>query len=240
MQSLSGKIAVITGANRGLGRVLAIELAKLGAIVVINYRKSRNPALATLKSTRKFSPKSLIFKADVSKENEVNKMFSFVKKKFRRVDILVNNVGNFYFGPFAKMTASQFREVIESNIHGTLYCSRAALKIMRKQKSGNIINVGCAGCEKIIIREKTAIYYLAKNGVYMLTKLMAKEEAGNGIRINMISPGVMENSVALPKGFNGRIVKFTEIAHGILKLLSKKSSGKNLRITGGWLPNSDI
>ena len=167
-------------------------------------------------------------------------MFSFVKKKFRRVDILVNNVGNFYFGPFAKMTASQFREVIESNIHGTLYCSRAALKIMRKQKSGNIINIGCAGCEKIIIREKTAIYYLAKNGVYMLTKLMAKEATRNGIMINMVSPGVMENSAALPKGFKGRIVKFEEIAQAIIKLLSKKAAGKNVKITGGWQPKSDI
>ncbi|HIJ97752.1 TPA: SDR family oxidoreductase [archaeon] len=241
MSLLKGKIAVVTGANSGLGRTLAIEFAKRGAIVVINYRKTKGAALVTLKKVKTFSPKSIIFRADVSKENEVNKMFSLIKKKFRRVDILINNVGNFYFGPFSKMSANQFRDVMESNLYGTLYCSRAALKFMRRQKSGNIINIGCAACERVVLRKNTAVYYHAKNGAYVLTKLMAAEEKKRGIRVNIISPGIMENSVVLPKGFKGKVVRFKKIADAMLKLISDKSAnGRHVQVLGGWKPKTDI
>ncbi len=239
--SLKGKVAVVTGANSGLGRTVAIDLAKRGAVVIINYRKTRGAALVTLKKVKKFSPKSIIFRADVSKENEVNKMFSFTKRKFKRIDILINNVGNFYFGDFAKMSTAAFKDVVESNLYGTLFCSRAALKFMRRQKSGNIINIGCAACERVVIRRNTAIYYHAKNGVYVLTKLMAAEEAKHGIRVNIISPGIMENSVAHPAGFKGKIVKFSEISRAIIKLLTDKSAnGRYVKVLGGWMPKNDI
>lgn len=238
MINLRGKVAVITGANRGLGKAIAIEFAKCGAIVAINYRKTKGAAQSALKVVCKYSPRSIIYRADVTKESEVNKMFSAVARKFKRVDILVNNVGNFCFCDFSKLGSAQFKDVIESNIYGTLNCSRAALKYMRKQKSGNIINIGCAGCDSIIIRRKTTPYYIAKIGVYMLTKIMALEEKSNVIKINIVSPGVMENTKAFPKDSSARVVKFQEVVNAILKILAKKKTGQHIKVTGGWLPPS--
>ncbi len=243
---LKGKVAVITGSNRGLGRAVAIELAKQGATVVINYRNNKREAEETLKQIRAQSPKPnpqspLLIKADVTKEKEVQKMFSEVLKKFGRIDILMNNVGNFCFCKFSELSNADFKDVIESNIYGTLFCSRAALEIMRKQKSGNIINVGCASCDRITIREKTTPYYLAKTGVYMLTKVMAMEEAKNGIRINMVSPGILETSITKEKVPMGRDATFQDIINAILFLLDEKSSylnGANIEVAGGWVPGS--
>ncbi len=238
---LKGKVAVITGSNRGLGRAVAIELAKRGATIVLNYRKNKVGAEKVLAEVKKYSPKSILIEADVTNEKQVQKMFSEVLKKFGRIDILMNNVGNFCFCKFSELSNADFKDVIESNIYGTLFCSRAALEIMRKQKSGNIINVGCASCDRITIREKTTPYYLAKTGVYMLTKVMAMEEAKNGIRINMVSPGILETSITKEKVPMGRDATFQDIINAILFLLDKKSNylnGANIEVAGGWVPGS--
>ena len=239
MLNLYGKVALITGSNRGLGRAVALELAKRGAIVVLNYRKSKKVAQNTLKEVRKFSPKSILIKADATKEKEVKIMFSQVFRRFKRINILMNNVGNFCFCRFSELSNTQFRDVLEINIYGTLFCSRAALERMRKQKTGHIINVGCASCDRIVIREKTTPYYLAKTGVYMLTKVMAAEEAKHGIRINMVSPGILERSVTKEKVPAGRETTFQDIINAILFLLDSNSSyinGANIEVAGGWVP----
>ena len=169
-----------------------------------------------------------------------------IENQFRSVAVvlaflILGSVLMFVAEKFSKMSANQFRDVMESNLYGTLYCSRAALKFMRRQKSGNIINIGCAACERVVLRKNTAVYYHAKNGVYVLTKLMATEEKKRGIRVNIISPGIMENSVVLPKGFKGRVVRFREIADAMLKLISDKSAnGRHVQVLGGWVPKTDL
>lgn len=238
---LKGKIALITGSNRGLGGAVALEMAKHGSIIILNYRKNKTEAEKVLAEVKKYSPKSILIKADVTNENQVETMFSDILKKFHRIDILMNNVGNFCFCKFSELSNADFKDVIESNIYGTLFCSRAALEIMRKQKSGNIINVGCASCDRITIREKTTPYYLAKTGIYMLTKVMAMEEATNNIRINMISPGILETSITKEKVPAGRDATFQDIINVILFLLDEKSSylnGANIEVAGGWVPGS--
>ena len=241
MLNLSGKVAVITGANKGLGKAVALEFAKRGAIVILNYRKSKKAAESSLKEVRKHSPKSILVKADVTKEKEAGKMFNTIYKKFGRIDILMNNVGNFVYRNFIETTNAEFRDVLDSNIYGTLYCSRAALEIMRQQKSGNIINVGCASCDRIVIRKKTTPYYLAKTGVYMLTKLMAMGEAKYGVRVNMVSPGILETSITKEKVPAGRYATFQDIINAILFLLDEKSTyinGANIEVAGGWVPGA--
>ncbi len=241
MLNLSGKIAVITGSNRGLGRATAIELAKRGAIVVLNYRKSKAPAQKVLAEVRKFSPKSILIKADVTNEAEVKRMFAQIFRKFRRVDILINNVGNFTFKKIHEHKHSEFRDVIESNLYGTFLCSLAVLPKMRAQKYGKIINIGCAACDRITIREHTTPYYIAKTGVYMLTRAMAAEEAKHGIKINMVSPGILETSIVKQKVPMGRLAKHKDIINAILFLLDESSSyiiGANIEVSGGWTPSS--
>ncbi|HIK00997.1 TPA: SDR family oxidoreductase [archaeon] len=239
MLSLIEKVAVITGSNRGLGRAVAIELAKRGAILVLNYRKSKKAADKAFAEIKRHSPKSILIKANVSSEKDVKRMFSYVFKRFHRVDILINNVGNFLFKKISQHSHSEFRGVIESNLYGTFLCSKSVLEKMRARKYGKIINIGCAGCDRITIREHTTPYYIAKTGVYMLTKAMAAEEAKYKININMVSPGILETSIVKQKVPAGRLASHKDIINAILFLLNENSSyinGANIEVAGGWVP----
>lgn len=239
MTSLEGKIVLVTGSAKGLGRAMALSLAKEGAVVVVHYRSSRKEADATLAEVKRFSPKSILVHGDVASETEVSGMFKQIKSKFGRLDILINNVGDFIFKPISETSLEEFSSVIDSNLKATFLCSEQALKVMRKQKSGHIINFGCVGADRITIREKTTPYYIAKTGVYMLSKVMAQSEARNGIRINIISPGVLVTSVAKPAG--SVIIKHDDIINAILFFLrgsSEKITGANIEVSGGWIPGA--
>ncbi|MBI3036403.1 SDR family oxidoreductase [Candidatus Woesearchaeota archaeon] len=239
MASLEGKTVLVTGSAKGLGRATAISLAKEGAIVVVHYRSSRREAEATLAEVRRLSPKSILVHGDVTSASDVGNMFKQIKSKFGRLDILINNVGAFIFKPISETSVEEFSNVIDTNLKAAFLCSSEALIMMHKQKSGHIINFGCVGADRITIREKTTPYYIAKTGVYMLSKIMAQSEAKNGIRINTISPGVLETSVAKPAG--SVIIKHKDIINAILYLLcgsSEKITGANIEVSGGWIPGS--
>lgn len=237
MASLEGKVALVTGSAKGLGRAMAVSLAKEGAVVVVHYRSSRKEADATLAEVRRFSPKSIMVHGDVNSAAEISSMFRQIKSRFGRLDILINNVGDFIFKSISETSAGEFSNVIDSNLKAVFLCSLEALRMMRKQKSGHIINFGCVGADRITIREKTTPYYIAKTGVYMLSKAMAQSEARNGVRINTISPGVLETSVAKPAG--SVIIRHDDIINAMLFLLcssSWKITGANIEVSGGWIP----
>lgn len=234
------KVAVVTGAAKGLGRDVALTLAKEGWTVVLHYLHSFDQAEKTLVEVRKNSPDSIALSADLTKENDVVRMFEEIKDKFERVDLLFNNVGNFLFKDFGETTNAEFRDMIESNIYSTLYCSRAVLALMREQKSGNIVNVGAVGCERLIIRENSTPYFLGKTGVYVITKAMAHEEAKNGIRINMVSPASMATDIFKTKEFpTGRPATSADVIRAIMFLISKENNyinGANIEVAGGFVP----
>ncbi len=234
------KVALITGAAKGLGAEVARHLAKEGYTVVVHFNKSRDLAQKVLDEISTISPKSIIVSADLAQEVEVRKMFEKVEGEFGRIDLLVNNVGNFLFKPFAKTTNGEFRDLVESNLMTTLYCSREALKLMRKQKSGHIINIGAVGAERLIIRENSMPYFLGKTGIYVLTKTMAWEEAECGIHINMISPASMVTDIFEAKEFPmGRAANYNDVISALAFLTSKEAyyiNGANIEVAGGFVP----
>ena len=233
------KVAVITGAAKGLGLNIALFLAKSGYTVVIHYKDSEKEALSALEKIRKNSPNSTVVSADLRSEKEVSKMFGDILKKFGTVDLLVNNVGNFVYKKLKDTTNREFRDVIESNIYSTLFCSRAVLPAMRKQKSGSIINIGAAGAERFILRERVVPYFMAKNGVYILTKAMAAEEAKYGIHINMVSPTSMKVDIFKKSDFPmGREARYSDVISAIKFLLSEDAyyiNGANIEVAGGFI-----
>ena len=233
------KVAVITGAAKGLGLNIALFLAKSGYTVVIHYKDSEKEALSALEKIRKNSPNSTVVSADLRSEKEVSKMFGDILKKFGTVDLLVNNVGNFVYKKLKDTTNREFRDVIESNIYSTLFCSRAVLPTMRKQKSGSIINIGAAGAERFILRERVVPYFMAKNGVYILTKAMAAEEAKYGIHINLVSPTSMKVDIFKKSEFPmGREAKYSDVVSAIKFLLSEDAyyiNGANIEVSGGFI-----
>lgn len=235
MNNLKGKVALITGSAKNLGRALAIDLSQKGAKIAINYYSSEDDAKQTLKEINKYS-KGILIKADVTQKEDVKSMFQNIETKLGSVDILINLVGNFIYEPITSTSFEKFKEVIESNLYSTYLCTQYALPFMQKKRWGRIINFGCVGAESLTIREKTTPYYIAKTGVIMLTKVMAYEYAKYGITINSISPGILKTSVAKPFTPIGRFAKFSDIINTVDFLIKEESSyinGANIEVSGG-------
>lgn len=234
------KVAVVTGSAKGLGKAIAFSLADDGFSVAVHYRKSKNDAKKVLDLILKKSPKSILVSGDVTDENQTKTIFDQIDKKFGRVDLLVNNVGNFLYKEFSKVTNSEFRDIIESNIYSALFCSREALKIMRQQKSGHIINIGAVGADKIQILEKSTPYYMAKTALYFLTKAMAHDEAKYGVHINMISPASLETDIFKASDFPmARSANYQDVIK-VLKFLTSDDAyyinGANIEVAGAFIP----
>ena len=234
------KVAVVTGSAKGLGRAIALYLANDGYTVVVHFKKSKAEAKAVLKQIKKKSPRSIAVSGDLTDEQQIKAMFGQINKKLGRVDLLVNNVGNFLHKEFAKTTNSEFRDIIESNIYSALFCSRAVLHKMRKQKSGHIINIGAVGADKIQVLEKSTPYYMAKTALYSLTKIMAWEEAKYGIHINMVSPASVETDIFKAADFPmGRSANYEDVVK-VLRFLTGDDAyyinGANIEVAGGFIP----
>lgn len=248
MNNLKGKVALVTGASKNLGRAIAIDLAKQGAKVAIHYYTSEKEAKETLQEVKKYSD-GCIDQADVTNQNELILMFRNIRKYFGEIDILISLVGNFIFESITTTSFEKFRDVIESNLYSTFLCCQQVLPDMKKKKWGRIINFGCVGADIITIREKTTPYYIAKTGVIMLTKVLAYEYAKYGITVTSISPGILKTSIAkpLPRGASakwgptpsGKFAQFSDIINAVNFLLKEDSSyinGANIEVAGGWKP----
>ncbi len=183
------KTAIITGASRGIGRATAMLFAKRGYNTVICYNSSEAQANALRIELNREGLSALTYKVDVSKSNEVAKLFSDIYAKFGSIDVLVNNAGVCSFGLLTDVADEEFDRVNGINYSGTFYCSREAVKYMLKEHKGSIVNVssmwGIAGssCE--------SVYSASKAAVIGLTKSLAKELGPSGIRVNCVAPGVI-------------------------------------------------
>lgn len=234
------KVAVVTGSAKGLGRALALSLAQQGFTLAIHFRKSKDQAHEVLDLVRKKSKDSIVVSGDLRDEMQVNKIFREIFKYFGKVDLLVNNVGNYFYKELNKTTNQEFKDILESNLYPTLFCSRSVLPVMRKLKSGNIINIGTVGAERFTIRYKSTPYFMAKNALYYLTKAMAWEEAKNGIRINMISPASLVTDIFKPSDFPmGRSATYDDVIKTLLFLISDDAyyiNGANIEVAGAFIP----
>lgn len=234
------KVAVVTGAAKGLGKVFADFLANQGYVVVVHYNKSKKEAQETLGEIQRKSSGSIKISADLKDEIQVRVMFSKILKKFGRIDLLINNVGNFLYREFSKTTNAQFRDVIESNLYSTLFCSREALKYMRIEKNGQIINTGCVGAERITITRNSTPYFMAKTNIYILTKIMAHDEAKYGIKVNMISPASLAEDIFDSRQFPmRRKASYADVLKVLKFLISKDAyyiNGANIEVAGGFVP----
>ena len=234
------KVAVITGSAKGLGRAIALSLAREGYTVAVHFKKSKVETEAVLKQIKKKSPRSITVSGDLTDEKQVKSMFDRIFKLSGRVDLLVNNVGNFLYKKFSKTTNSEFRDILESNVYSSLFCSRAVLPQMKKQKSGHIINIGAVGADKIQILENSAPYFMAKTALYSLTKIMAWEEARHGIHVNMVSPASLETDIFKASDFPvARSANYEDVIKVIRFLTSDDAyyiNGANIEVAGGFIP----
>ena len=234
------KVAVVTGSAKGLGKAIVVALAEKKFTVVVHCRNSRGEAEEVLGQVRRKSPNSIIVSGDLKDEIAVNKIFGEIFRKLGRVDVLVNNVGDFIYKEFGKTTNEEFRNVVESNLYPSLFCSRAVLGFMRRAKIGHIINVGTVGAERLTLRAKSTPYFMAKNALYYLTKMMAWEEAKNGLHVNMVSPASLVEVIFKANDFPmGRSAKYSDVVKVINFLISPAAyyiNGTNIEVAGGFIP----
>ena len=230
-------VCLVTGASKGLGRALSVALAKHGYFVLVNYRSNKTEAGETLRLVKQHGDGALA-QGDLLNQEDREAIFATIRNQHKRLDVLINLVGDFHFKTMEETTVEDIEAVLCSNLSTMYACCREALPIMRKQKSGKIINFGAAGCEQPVLREKTTPYYLAKTGVLMLTQVMAAEEAkrNSSVTINCISPGVLETSVAFPPG--APVVPLQEVVDAVLRLLDSDQNGQNIEVSRGWKPEN--
>ena len=187
MSLLKDQVAVVTGASRGIGRAIALQLATQDAKVVVNYASSSTAAEEVVAEITAAGGEAIAVQADVSKPAEVDTLFSTTLEKFQRVDILVNNAGITRDTLLLRMKLEEWQAVIDLNLTGVFLCTKAVSKIMLKQRSGRIINIASVAGQ--MGNPGQANYSAAKAGVIGFTKTVAKELSSRGITVNAVAPG---------------------------------------------------
>jgi NAD(P)-dependent dehydrogenase (short-subunit alcohol dehydrogenase family) len=188
---LAGRVALVTGADRGIGREIALELARAGADVAVNYYDEPERARATADDIHALGVRSMTVAADVADAGAVQRMFEEVTGSFGSLDILVNNAGVQTWTPFLDITESEWDLVIRTNLKGCFLCTQAAARAMSAtSRGGVVVNIG-SGCNKVPFAGLAA-YTASKGGIEMLTKVTAVELAPKRIRVNCVAPGAVE------------------------------------------------
>lgn len=190
---LKGKVAIVTGGSRGIGRAVCVKLAALGADIAFSYAGNEAAAQETKAALEGLGVKVLAMRADVSSGEAVDVFFAKVLEDFGKIDILVNNAGVTKDGLAMRMKEDDFDRVVDTNLKGAFLCCKAAARPMMKQRSGRMINLASV----VALRGNAgqANYCASKAGVIGLTKSLAKELGGRGITVNAIAPGLIETDM---------------------------------------------
>jgi 3-oxoacyl-[acyl-carrier protein] reductase len=246
MGELTGKVAVVTGASKGIGAAIARALAKAGAAVAVNYASNKADADRVVGEIVKAGGKAVAIQADVAKRDDVKRLFEETREKLGRPNILVNNAGVYKFGPFESVTEEDFHRHFDTNVLGTILATQEAVKAF-DGSGGSVINLSTISSTNP--SPNTLLYSASKSAIDAITRELATELAGKGIRVNAIAPGMTETEgfaaaglsaeSAKALGFSlpmGRIGQPEDIARVALFLASDQSgwvTGERISVSGG-------
>jgi len=244
---ITGCKALVTGAGRGIGRVLALALAEAGCDVSILVKDIKN-AESVVKEIHQLGRKGIAIQADVTRREQVDKAFAETAKELCRLDICVNNAGISIQKPAEEMTEEDWDNIMDTNLKGVFLCCQAAARIMIPQQRGSIINIASLSGIAVNVPQRQAVYNASKAGVAMLSKSLAVEWAQYGIRVNSISPGYMKTEMTMSSMAHlfptwesltpmGRLGEPEELRGALLYLASDAASyttGHDLVVDGGY------
>jgi 3-oxoacyl-[acyl-carrier protein] reductase len=247
MSKLSGQVAVVTGASKGIGAGIAKALAAEGAAVVVNYSSSREGADKVVKEITAKGGKAVAVQGDVSKQADITRLFAETKKAYGKLNILVNNAGIYQFAPIESVTEELFHNQFNLNVLGLLLTTKEALKFFGPE-GGSIINISSG--ISTIQPANTSVYTATKASVDVITNILAKELGSRKIRVNSINPGLIDTEGVQTAGYNegdfrkwfeaqaplGRIGQVDDISPTAVYLASSDSkflTGETIRVTGG-------
>jgi 3-oxoacyl-[acyl-carrier protein] reductase len=246
-KKLAGKVAVVTGASKGIGADIAKHLAAEGAAVVVNYASSKEGADRVVNEITKGGGKAIAVQADVAKKKDIERLFAETKKAFGQLEILVNNAGVYQFEPLEAVTEEEFHRQFNTNVLGLILATQEAVKHFGTE-GGSVINIGSLASD---LTPPTAVIYGATKGaVDVITRVLAKELGPKNIRVNSINPGGVETEGFYAGGFSGtdfekqmvaqtplgRMGQPRDIAPAAVFLASSDAAwitGETLRVAGG-------
>ncbi|HEX3355725.1 MAG TPA: glucose 1-dehydrogenase [Tepidisphaeraceae bacterium] len=248
-KKLSGKVAIVTGASKGIGASIALHLAAEGASVVVNYSSSKEGADRVVGEIKGNGGKAIAVQASIAKETDVRKLFADAKKEFGRIDILVNNAGIYEFQPLENVTKEHFYKHFDLNVLGLLFACQEAAKYFGPE-GGSIVNI--SSVVSTLAPPTASVYSATKASVDAITRSLAKELGPRKIRVNSVNPGMVETEGTASAGITdkenefrkqiesqtplGRIGKPADIAPAVVYLASPDASwitGETLYISGG-------
>ncbi len=230
-----------------MGKVIALALAEAGADVAITYRTRAAEARKVVKAIQDQGHRSFSVRADLTRPGDARKVVETAAGEFGRLDILVNNVGEWVVRSVEETDLTTWRRVVDSNLTATYVCSRTAVRYMRRNRWGRIVNLGAAGAYRAHGSAKMSAFYAAKAGIVAFSKSLAREVGKDGITVNVVSPGVIEDpeltaeAARRLKGKDtavGRPGTGSDVAAAVLFLVSEEAAfvtGDVIGVTGGWL-----
>jgi 3-oxoacyl-[acyl-carrier protein] reductase len=245
--SLRNRVALITGGSRGIGKGIALRLAQDGARVAIAYRSNKTAAQQTLRQLQTSGVDCVAVETDISDAGRADQLVRTVADRFGRLDVVVNNVGDFKWGTLGESPLEDWQSVFASNLMTVLYVSRAALPHMRRGRWGRIINLGAVGAERAFGQAKISAYAAAKAAVVALSRSLALEEAKNGITVNVVNPSnIDENELTVEEARRIRDARFPigrpptaeDVAASVAFFASEEAeyvTGQVVNVSGGWM-----
>ena len=245
--ALRNRVALVTGASRGIGKEIALTLGRAGLRVVVAFRTNKLGAQKVVADLRAVGSDALALATDVTDPTRVKELIDAVAKHFGRLDVVVNNVGEFEWKPIVESTVEAWGAIIKSNLFSVFYTTKFALPIMRRQHWGRIVNLGSVGAERAFGQAKISAYSAAKAAIVAFTRSVALEEAGNGITANVVNPPVIdEKELSLEEAQRLTDVRFPvgrpatgrDIAEAVKFYVSEEAAfitGQVLNVSGGWM-----
>ncbi len=245
--SLRQRVVLVTGGTRGLGKGIATALGREGARLAIAYRSNKAAAQNTLRQLQAEGIECFAIEADVTDPPKVNFLMEAVAERYARLDILINNVGEFRWSLLAESSLEEWNEILSSNLLSALYVSKAALPAMRRQRWGRIINLGAVGAERAFGQAKISAYAAAKAAVVAFSRSLAIEEAKHGITVNVVNPSNLdEKELTLAEARRIRDARYPvgrpptadDVAAAVKFFVSEEAdyvTGQVLNVSGGWL-----
>ena len=245
--SLRNRVALITGGSRGIGRGIAVRLAKDGARVAIAYHTNKAAAQQTLLQLQAVGADCVAVETDITDATRAEQLLRTVADRFGRVDIVVNNVGDFRWGTLAESQLEDWKSIFSSNLMTVVYISRAALPYMRRGRWGRIINLGAVGAERAFGQAKISAYAAAKAAVVALSRSLALEEAKNAITVNVVNPSsIDEKELTREEAHRIRDARFPigrpptveDVAAAVAFFASEEAeyiTGQVVNVSGGWM-----
>jgi 3-oxoacyl-[acyl-carrier protein] reductase len=245
-RELVGHVALVTGSSGGIGRVIALTLARAGADVAVNYHTHREAGEAVAREAEALGVRSAAFGADGANRAEVRAMVAAVQQRLGRIDVLVNNVGEFAYKPTFRHTDDEFERIMAGTAGSVFYATMAVLPAMRRRRWGRVISIGASGAQHALGSRNEGPHLAGKAAVVSLSRTLALEEGRRGITFNVVCPGIVNDRrlsradaerMHDPESPVGRPGTSEDIADAVRFLARPTSSfinGAVLEVTGGW------